>query len=153
MTIQHYGKRRVPIDARIVTKLRQCVMHGHSLRARFNALNQSAQQVWDSGRDDQLELERLQTEIAHYHLESPQHATIAERIAVLELRVTDRRSERERLRGEAGTWAQRAAPVSEMVRGIVRELNVSAADLGIDIVDFDIRSGGSSRGTYTETVS
>lgn len=147
--IQHYGSRKVPIDVRIVDKLRNCVMHSHSLRSRFNALNQCAQQMSQRVSADEREVKQLIEQQRSYRPDSVQHAEYSAKIATLDARIATASSECEQIRAEARDWANRASPINEMVRGVLRELKVGAADLAIDIVDFDERAGGASRGGYT----
>ena len=99
-------------------------------------------------RDEHDEAERLRLYVKNLHPQSKEAIATTERIAALDARLVDRRAEHARVSADASAWAQRAAPVKDLVNGILREIGLGAGDLAIDFVDFDIQVGGVTRGEF-----
>jgi hypothetical protein len=146
-TTRLYGARKVPIDDAIVEKLRQLTLHAHALRSRCNALAQSADQITQKVKHLPAARIREAARQSGIVRTSNEYIAIQQRIDEIDRELREAKAHRARMMDEAYDWSQKSAPISELVRGVLRELGVNAADLSIDIVDFDQNvSMGTSRG-------
>ncbi len=149
--IQHYGPKGMPIDIRVVNKLRQLAMHAHTYSARRTACTQSARQIHDAMEPKRRQLDSLNENVSRWasNPANAEHVANAQRqIAEIDAACEAQNCERALMLESASRCADSCGRIKLLVGGIVKELGVTHRCLSIDFVDHDIRSGGTTRGIY-----
>lgn len=140
---------RKVVERKIVEKLRGIAYRAFELRQRFNAAEQTAGQLRRNAQPVEREREQLVQQIEQWRPHENRHPEVAERLvplreslAKLDAWLAANKTDRERTRAAGEEDAQRSSAMSDLVNGVLRELGVSRADLGIDLIDNMATHGG-----------
>lgn len=132
-----------PIPSTIKSRLRRYALQAFSVRARFTATMQAADQKLDDIHRLEIGLSPLVRRVEYLRVGAErripeftaEHAAETARLRELQADIAAKRAEAQAMREEASGYAQQASQIGAVVNGIVRELGVTRRELGIDFND------------------
>lgn len=140
---------RKTVEPEILAKLRGIAYRSFELRQRFNAAEQTAEQLRRNAEPVTREREQLVRQIEQWKPHEGRHPEVAERLvplreslAALDIWLRSNAADRAATRATGEEFAQASSQMSDVVNGVLRELGVNRADLGIDLIDNLATHGG-----------
>ena len=140
---------RKTVEPEILAKLRGIAYRSFELRQRFNAAEQTAGQLRRNAQPVEREREQLVQQIEQWRPHENRHPEVAERLvplreslAKLDAWLAANKADRDRTRAAGEEYAQQSSAMNDLVTGVLRELQVTRADLAIDFTDNTITYGG-----------
>jgi len=134
------------VDPRIVAKLQALALQGHTQRARAAGIRQLVNASLEKLIPAEAELSDLRARLNGTLPSNAKHAPLAEKVATAEAAVAAQRAKAAAGMQSAAQADQLGQKARTLITGVLRELGVTAADLGVDLVDHDHRIPGSHIG-------